>query len=129
MDLDYNGPRSSKTIVAIVILVILGLGFLATPGATSAPVAPLTTIRQAQIQSQSSTTNATILSINPPNITGTSPGNTVTFDVNMSRTRALSSFQITLQYDNTILNAVNPIDYANGIFGSSAYVFINCVNA
>src|SRR5260370_20871241 len=107
MDLDYNGPRSSETILAIVILMTLGLGFLATPGATS-PAGRSNTIRQAQVQSQSSTTNATILSINPPNITGISPGNTVTFDVNMSRTRALSSFQITLQYDNTILNAVYP---------------------
>lgn len=129
MDLDYNGPRSSKTIAAIGILMILGLGFLATPGTTSAPVAPSTTIRQAQVQSQSSTANATIVSINPPNITGISPGNTVTFDVNMSRTKALSSFQVTLQYDSTILNAANPIDYANGILGSSAFVFVNCVNA
>jgi PKD domain len=72
--------------------------------------------------------NATKVSITPTAITAGAIGSQVTFGVNISMTSALSAFYVTLEYDNTVLNALS-VDPSSGIFGQlNPFPLIECIN-
>jgi hypothetical protein len=115
-----------STITLSIILLFLASSFLASsilersvPAAYAQPRVPI---------QASSSGNATKVSITPSAITSGQVGSQVTFGVNISLTPAITSFYVTLEYDNAVLNALS-VDYSTGIFGPhNPFVNYDCIN-
>lgn len=98
------------------------------PGLASSIVSPHSVAAaQPRTPTQASTPGNVTVSVNPHAIIG--PASQVTFGVNMSLVGNMTSFYVTLQYDNTVLNALS-IDYSGGIFGQlNPAPIYDCVNS
>jgi hypothetical protein len=121
----YQGRFRLSGLSSIVILLIVASSFLYAPSlsndTSSNPAGPRLPVQVSPSQ------NITKVSINPAVITAVPVGSQMTFGVNISKTAAFNGIWVTVEYDNTILNALS-VDYSGGIMGPNPLVVYDCVN-